>query len=72
MKLNEKGKRVKYLEITTSEENFCKALSENIENALNEMYRETGVDWSIADIKYGVTTMGEDIIKSALVIFSEE
>ena len=72
MKLNEKGKRVKYLEITTCEENFCKVLSENIEDALNKMYRETGVDWSIADIKYSVTTMGEDIIKSALVLFTVE
>ena len=72
MKLNEKGKRVKYLEITTCEENFCKVLSENIEDALNKMYRETGVDWSIADIKYAVTTVGDDIVKSALVLFTEE
>lgn len=72
MKLNEKGKRVKYLEITTCEDNFCKVLSQSIEDALNKMYRETGVDWSIADIKYAVTTVGEDIVKSALVLFTEE
>lgn len=72
MKLNEKGKRVKFLGFTTSEENFCKVLADNIEDALNEIYKETGVDWSIADVKYSVTTNGEEIIKSALVIFSEE
>ena len=70
--LNKKGKRLHYLEITTCEENFCKVLAQNIEDALEKLYKDTGNDWSVTDIKYTVTSLGEDLIKSALVIFSEE
>ena len=70
--LNKKGKRIHYLEVTTCEDNFCAVLAENIENVLNKLYKDTGSDWSIEDVKYAATTMGNDIIKSALVIFCEE
>ena len=70
--LNKKGKRLYYLEVTTCEDNFCKVLAQNIEDALEKLYKDTHVDWSVTDIKYSATTMGNDIIKSALVIFCEE
>lgn len=70
--LNKKGKRLHYLEITTCNENFCEVLAANVESALEKLYKDTGSDWSVEDVKYSVTTMGSDLIKSAIVIFSEE